>query len=369
VNGADVEIEIVRETLSDRYTMLPNALLRDATLTVRSRGLLAALLSMRSGWRTTRAKINRDICPELGREALNTVLRELREAGYITTWRVNDPSTGRFRWRWEVRMSPAPAPGDGDTGSSKTAGQPMDGLAALGPVDNQETAGQPMDGLPDHGRTVDGLAAHGPTCGNTAKPQVSPSTGKPSPGNPPPIERTSIEKKPTTTTPLAVPDRYRETVDTVRALRPGWLVREILAALEHPDVRERDLDGLGRAQAALILLAEDVDGRAYDHTRSPTRLPFAGPWWADAEARIRPRSSLPQSRSESCQVAGCRGGMVRIDVGDRVAALYCPICRQQQHAAQLERYREASSNLKVDPPRDFDELVAHVRVYPIGAAT
>jgi hypothetical protein len=364
----DVEIEIVRESLTDHYTMLPNVLLRDATLTIRARGLLAALLSMRSGWRTTRARINRDVCPELGREALNTVLRELREAGYVTTWRVNDPESGRFRWRWEIRMSPAPAPGDDDP-ADETPAHTMDGSAAHGAVDNQETPAHAMDGSAAHGGPVDGSAAHGVTWGDAAKAQLSPSTGEPAPGNPSPIRRTSERKTttPTPPSPPAVPDRYRETVDAVRALRPGWLVREILAALEHPDVRERDLDGLGRAQAALLLLAEDTGGRAYGNTRSPARLPFTGGWWDDAEARVRPRrAQIPPSRREPC-TPGCTGGRVLIDTGDRVVKLYCPLCLPKEHAEQLDRHRAASQALGAAPPRDFDELAEHIRAYPATA--
>jgi hypothetical protein len=160
-----------------------------------------------------------------------------------------------------------------------------------------------------------------------------------------------------------------ETRAVLREHRPTWTRAAIAAVLADPEVRERDQALPGVAEAALRLLAADTDGSRYEVTHSPARLAAAGPWWETAARRLRPATADPGPADRPDCPSGCRGGRILVDSGDRVVKLDCPTCWPDRHKAQLERFRAAAQSLEVEPPRDFDELVAHVRACPVRSGT
>lgn len=107
-NGGDIEIELHVETLSTHFLISPNDLHRARGdwngLTFRARALLSALLTMRTGFVMSRGAIDA-LDPSLGRKAMNTVITELKERGFIVATRSNGDD-GRFRWRWSVYLRP-----------------------------------------------------------------------------------------------------------------------------------------------------------------------------------------------------------------------------------------------------------------------
>lgn len=66
---------------SDNFAQISNGALRDKTLTLRARGLLAMMLSYPPGWSISSERLALG-CIE-GRDAVRRVLRELEEHGYL----------------------------------------------------------------------------------------------------------------------------------------------------------------------------------------------------------------------------------------------------------------------------------------------
>lgn len=82
-----------RRRLSSGFAQIPNAVLRDSELSARARGVLCHLLSHADGFEITRATLQDQFTE--GRDAIDTALRELREAGYVRAIRTQGDS-GRF---------------------------------------------------------------------------------------------------------------------------------------------------------------------------------------------------------------------------------------------------------------------------------
>lgn len=102
-----MRIRLVRRNPADHFTMLPNDFLRtggSTGLTLRARALLAALVSFSDGWEISRDLIA-GLAPELGTDALDTVLSELRAKKHLRTVRENG-DTGKFEWTWYVSIDP-----------------------------------------------------------------------------------------------------------------------------------------------------------------------------------------------------------------------------------------------------------------------
>ncbi|MDH6279317.1 replication protein [Prescottella agglutinans] len=79
----------------DRFTILDNDVINDKRLSYRARGVLIWLLSKPADWRTRSESIAAQ-SPKEGREAIRSAMRELREAGYLRTEKIQDPETGRW---------------------------------------------------------------------------------------------------------------------------------------------------------------------------------------------------------------------------------------------------------------------------------
>lgn len=122
-----------RRRLSSQFAQIPNALLRDEGLSARARGVLCYMLSHADGFEITRSLLNSAFTE--GREALDTALRELRDAGYVRSIRHQD-ETGRFTGREylvfdergaaeaESEDDISPSDGEAVTRETRTTGNP-----------------------------------------------------------------------------------------------------------------------------------------------------------------------------------------------------------------------------------------------------
>lgn len=86
-------------TEADHFTILPNRVIRDQRLSFRARGVLAYLLSMPPGWRTSSTRVARET--REGRDAIRTALEELRALGYATLDR-HQNDAGQWVTEWTI---------------------------------------------------------------------------------------------------------------------------------------------------------------------------------------------------------------------------------------------------------------------------
>jgi biotin operon repressor len=68
-------------SFDDHFTQIPNDWLRDKTISLGAKGLLAQLLSHAPGWRISQESLGRD--NGIGRDAIRTLINELLGAGYL----------------------------------------------------------------------------------------------------------------------------------------------------------------------------------------------------------------------------------------------------------------------------------------------
>lgn len=120
------------------YVQIPNAWLRDATLSRRARGLLAELMTHRAGWHITIAGLQRT-GPE-GRDAIRSAVQELVKRGYLVR-RQTQGEGGRFN-EIEYEISDPTAVGKPDTGGFTDDGPADDGSADVGEPATKKTISQ-----------------------------------------------------------------------------------------------------------------------------------------------------------------------------------------------------------------------------------
>lgn len=103
---------IIRRSVRPRadYTMVSNVALRDRTLSFRSRGILAYMLSLPDGSSTSTQQLAQR--SREGRDAVRTAVAELVTATYVTRTKYRD-LTGV--WRWELTVYDRPQTGDNVT--------------------------------------------------------------------------------------------------------------------------------------------------------------------------------------------------------------------------------------------------------------
>lgn len=103
---------IHRSLITKDFTVLPNAVLRDTSLSFKARGILVMMLSMPSDWQTHLTWIEKQ--GNEGREAIRSALQELEVRGYLRREIVR--KVGRvagISWYW------TDSPDDGKPSSGK----------------------------------------------------------------------------------------------------------------------------------------------------------------------------------------------------------------------------------------------------------
>ncbi len=116
---------IVRASHDSRYTKLSNLMLEDTRLSWSARGLLAYLLTKPSGWQVRTSHLISQ--GEAGRDAIYSMLKQLKEFGYVLMHRQPDGGVS-----YEVHECPP------------TSGESVSGLA---------TSGKPTNGKPTSGKS------------------------------------------------------------------------------------------------------------------------------------------------------------------------------------------------------------------------
>jgi hypothetical protein len=76
---------IVKSKLTEKYTIIPNAILKDPKLSLKSKGLLCILLSLPSDWAVYKSQLQQFSSD--GRDSTTSSFNELVENGYITAIR------------------------------------------------------------------------------------------------------------------------------------------------------------------------------------------------------------------------------------------------------------------------------------------
>jgi hypothetical protein len=113
--------------------------LQDPRLSFKATGILSFLLSLPDNWRTDAERLSRAKNTEgkarEGREAIQTGLRELEDAGYLLRRKYQDEQ-GKWRWTWKYSDDPTDL-----RGLDVSPGQTGNGL----PVDGSTGAGSPVD--------------------------------------------------------------------------------------------------------------------------------------------------------------------------------------------------------------------------------
>ena len=104
---------IFRKVRSEKYTVVPNALIRDTRLSWEARGLLQYLLSRKASWTVRKTDLERQ--SEANDFVVSRILKELEEGRYIYREKIQNDK-GQFEWVTYVFDEPIPQlPTDGET--------------------------------------------------------------------------------------------------------------------------------------------------------------------------------------------------------------------------------------------------------------
>ena len=90
--------------ITTNFTVVPNQILNDGRISFKAKGLLVFILSKPDHWRTTTSHLA-SIGPD-GRQAIQSMMRELEQAGYVVRRRYQDSATGQ--WRYDVLVFDCP---------------------------------------------------------------------------------------------------------------------------------------------------------------------------------------------------------------------------------------------------------------------
>lgn len=162
-----MSVKIVRSGGRDRFAKIPNALLRDPSLSDRARGLLCRMLSHKDGHGPASAAELATGAAE-GRDAISRAQAELERAGYLERQKVRLPD-GRVITEVTVYDCPR-RPG----GGSPQVAPDTDSQEPVRPAETHESAGE----------TGSGFSGPGDDQGKRKPSQVAPDTGSQEPAQP-----------------------------------------------------------------------------------------------------------------------------------------------------------------------------------------
>lgn len=121
-----------------RFTMLANAMLRDAELSLKAKGLLGVMLSFPDDWTYYMGHLETQSSD--GREAHQNAMKELLAAGYVKRSVAKNPETGRLSgWEYEVSDERETVGRETVGRESRLTGKPSDGKAATTKTDSTKT--------------------------------------------------------------------------------------------------------------------------------------------------------------------------------------------------------------------------------------
>lgn len=174
---------------ADRFAMIANEALENASLTWRARGVLAYLLSRPEGWSTSAERLAA-MSPKgkEGRDAMRAVLNELEAAGYIRREKTQD---SRGRWSttlvvYDCPEPPVPAPAPAKSAPEPPIVEPAKngGLPGVG----EPAVGQPAVGKPGPSNKTDTKTD------NKTRPSSSRTSPPPKPDYSTPEDRELMKK-------------------------------------------------------------------------------------------------------------------------------------------------------------------------------
>lgn len=96
---------ITRHIHNKNYVIIPNSLLRDDHLSMREIGLLCYMISMPNDWEFSVSGLE-VIIPNDGRQAIQSSLKRIEEAGYLRRSCIRDPGGKIAKWLWEISDTP-----------------------------------------------------------------------------------------------------------------------------------------------------------------------------------------------------------------------------------------------------------------------
>lgn len=106
----------------DHFTQIPNDWLRDGNLSLKSRGLLALLMSHKVGWSVSVASLVQQGLE--GREAIRSAIKELEQNGYLERIQGHDEA-GKFEYTYRTKTPNGEGGSENpSTGNPSTANRP-----------------------------------------------------------------------------------------------------------------------------------------------------------------------------------------------------------------------------------------------------
>lgn len=126
--GTALTVHIHRANLAKGFTQIANAVLRDARLSLRAKGLLVQLLSHEDGWQQSMT-YSQSQCLD-GKDSIRSGFQELEQAGYAWRERRRD---GKGRWAYDYHVT------------DEVRGEVGGSTAAAGPL-RTDRSGQTVDG-------------------------------------------------------------------------------------------------------------------------------------------------------------------------------------------------------------------------------
>lgn len=98
--------QIIKSKTTERFTTLPNDVIKSKDLTLEEKGLLSYLLSLPSDWVLYRQNLYNSLPDKKG--TIDKCFKGLQQKGYIVSVKVHDKTTGKFKgWNHVVYDIPA----------------------------------------------------------------------------------------------------------------------------------------------------------------------------------------------------------------------------------------------------------------------